>query len=98
MQCLSTNIDHLVSVFFNKDDQTKIVGQRVGQLLEEDSKMGLVEIHRAVTHISNGIDDLLTRARSTLYARRLSLTYAMISPFIRANRTFERSRRAESEH
>ncbi|KZV66320.1 hypothetical protein PENSPDRAFT_96001 [Peniophora sp. CONT] len=50
---------HLVSVLFDKDNETEAVAKQVEQLMEEDSRMGLVEIHRAVSQLSDGINETL---------------------------------------
>ncbi|KZV68063.1 hypothetical protein PENSPDRAFT_28705 [Peniophora sp. CONT] len=55
-------LHHFVNVLFNKDDEVGIVGQRVSQLMEEDSRMDLVEIHRAVSNLSDEMDKALARA------------------------------------
>ncbi|VDB84548.1 unnamed protein product [Peniophora sp. CBMAI 1063] len=55
---------HFINVFLNKNDETHDLTQSVGVLVEEDARLGLVEMHRAVSHLSDKMDSLLAHAYS----------------------------------
>ncbi|KZV68093.1 hypothetical protein PENSPDRAFT_30323 [Peniophora sp. CONT] len=55
-------LHHLINVLFNREDETEATRQRVEQLIDEDSRMSLVDIHRAISQLSDRIDEALARA------------------------------------